>query len=259
MLNAVLILMAAMMYVGESRKIDSIRTDKYELSYYNDGDDSVSFCEALVACSELGFGSRLVKVNEEDTQTQMNWMLEYWGYPRVWIGVTDIRVEGAWYWLDGTSLRYSYTNWGYNQPNSGQTNEQCGTSGRDEMDDTDGMWHDFSCDSKFGYICQRDISSTRSLSTDPVIQLFYSNNPTSFADAQKECESQGAKIVRGDQERYEKIRQILPKNNNTKVWIQDKSSDSGCAVMSYNRWQTHECNKGKFGYICETDEESVQE
>ncbi|XP_077968851.1 low affinity immunoglobulin epsilon Fc receptor-like [Styela clava] len=250
------ILMVAMLYVGEARKIDSLYMDKYELSYYNDGDDSVPFCEALVACSVLGSGSRLVKVNEEDTQKQMDWMLEYWGYPRVWIGATDMRSEGVLYWLDGTSFRYGYTKWDETQPQLDNTYEECATYGASQSAYPDGVWHDYPCSDHYGYVCQRDIS-TRSLSPDSSMTP-YSTIVTSFANAQKECKSRGARIARAYNGRYEEILQLLPKDENTKFWIQDESSDSGCAVMSYNRWQTHECNEENFGFICEIDEESVQ-
>nr|XP_039268802.1 macrophage mannose receptor 1-like [Styela clava] len=254
----VLIFVTLLVSIGETRKIDSIYTDKYQLTYYNDGVDSVSFCEALVACSELGAGSRLVKVNEEDTQTQMNWMLEYWGHPLVWIGATDMRSEGLWYWVDGTSFRYGYTNWGFNQPNSG-ADENCAASGISSSEDVAGMWHDYSCSGDYGYVCQRSISTARSLSAVSTTKLTYSDTPTSLANAQKECESKGARLARVYNGHYEDILRILPKENGTKYWIKDESSEHGCAVMSYNRWQTHECNGEQHGFVCESDEETLQE
>ncbi|XP_019617679.1 PREDICTED: uncharacterized protein LOC109465000 isoform X3 [Branchiostoma belcheri] len=65
------------------------------------------------------------------------------------IGLHDQRVEGRWYFADGTCLG-RYKNWDRGEPNSWRrTNEDCG-----ELKTRNGKWNDLPCSRRIRYICQ---------------------------------------------------------------------------------------------------------
>uniref|UniRef100_A0A8C5N1P8 C-type lectin domain-containing protein n=1 Tax=Leptobrachium leishanense TaxID=445787 RepID=A0A8C5N1P8_9ANUR len=66
-----------------------------------------------------------------------------------WIGLTDIKEEGKWLWVDGTALDTSVTFWKNGEPNN-QGNEDCGILY------PDGQWNDMICsDSTIYAICEK--------------------------------------------------------------------------------------------------------
>ncbi|KAI2659828.1 C-type lectin domain family 4 member M [Labeo rohita] len=61
----------------------------------------------------------------------------------VWIGLTDIDVEGTWKWVDGSSLTSRF--WMFAEP-SGHRRENCVVS-------YESGWHDYPCDDHFHSLC----------------------------------------------------------------------------------------------------------
>ncbi|XP_043935586.1 CD209 antigen-like protein E [Protopterus annectens] len=69
-----------------------------------------------------------------------------------WIGLTDNEVESTWKWVDGSLCSSSSDGtvyWYKSQPNGQPLDEDCAVIY------LDGSWHDFPCDSKFAWICER--------------------------------------------------------------------------------------------------------
>ena len=70
----------------------------------------------------------------------------------IWIGATDIDMEGFWWWqYSNVSFTESYTNWRKGQPNDhGKGGQDCATLAYD------GSWGDFGCSKRKPYVCMTD-------------------------------------------------------------------------------------------------------
>ena len=64
----------------------------------------------------------------------------------LWIGLTDLHLEGNWSWVDQTPL--DYTGWRYDQPNNLDPGQHC-------VRKIDGdLWDDALCSLKLAYVCK---------------------------------------------------------------------------------------------------------
>nr|XP_002120905.3 macrophage mannose receptor 1 isoform X2 [Ciona intestinalis] len=66
----------------------------------------------------------------------------------MWLGMSDITVEGNWAWSDGYPL--VYLNWRAGQPNSYGGNEDCGA-----IITRNGLWGDTPCSRHLSFICKK--------------------------------------------------------------------------------------------------------
>ncbi|PVD31845.1 hypothetical protein C0Q70_07264 [Pomacea canaliculata] len=72
----------------------------------------------------------------------------------LWVGATDIEVEGQFVWSDGTSVPTNTGLWGDTQPDNYLNNEDCADVGISNGI----MLNDLPCSSKLKYVCQVDIN-----------------------------------------------------------------------------------------------------
>ena len=70
------------------------------------------------------------------------------GSGQIWIGATDMDVEGSWIWQsDNSTFTGSYTNWRKGQPNDHGSGQDCATVGNA------GSWGDIGCSDVRPYVC----------------------------------------------------------------------------------------------------------
>jgi hypothetical protein len=101
-------------------------------------DDAVSDC--------AGLGAHLVTVGDAAENTLVQALGASAGY--VWLGASDLVLEGSWIWVDGVPS--SYTNWSSGQPDNGSGTEDC------VYMLADGRWNDDQCGHGVRYVCERD-------------------------------------------------------------------------------------------------------
>lgn len=104
-----------------------------------------SWSEAQAHC-ERGFGGTLVVIDASAENTEV---VAFAGakLPAVWIGLSDLRTEGAFVWADGTPLEF--TNWNAGEPNDAAANEDC-----TQLAAATGYWNDLDCVTPLPYICE---------------------------------------------------------------------------------------------------------
>lgn len=106
---------------------------------------AASWAEAQASC-EASFGGTLVVIDGAAENAAVI-ALATAKTPSVWIGLSDLRVEGTFLWPDGTSPRY--TTWNAGEPNDAGGNEDC-----TQLDAASGYWNDLDCTVSLPYICE---------------------------------------------------------------------------------------------------------
>ena len=99
------------------------------------------YLNAVISCATKG--AELVSIESDKSQEALT---SFSGSIPMWIGLSDIREEGVFQWLNGSSLYYS--NWGLLQPDGGNR-EHCVLAG------ADGKWEDTICGRKEAFMCQQ--------------------------------------------------------------------------------------------------------
>lgn len=120
---------------------------KNEVQNWYDGNSS---------CARIGAHLIKIESDEENEFVKKNFLTSG-NLMMVWIGLSDIAVEGRWIWTDGTELQSSgFNNWGKHQP-SNHNNQDCVatihgySAGRIWIAE----WNDYGCLHTIGYICER--------------------------------------------------------------------------------------------------------
>ena len=78
----------------------------------------------------------------------------------VWIGATDVDVEGEWKWIDNTPVEAGYTNWASGQPTLGFDGSDDNDCVRARKTFGDAQWFATNPIFPFNYACQSSKSST---------------------------------------------------------------------------------------------------
>jgi hypothetical protein len=65
----------------------------------------------------------------------------------IWIGPSDVTIEGEWLWPDGTPLAGSYENWANGEPSVTASGHDCALW-------QSGGWNDVACSGSFPFVCR---------------------------------------------------------------------------------------------------------
>uniref|UniRef100_A0A8C1UFX1 C-type lectin domain-containing protein n=1 Tax=Cyprinus carpio TaxID=7962 RepID=A0A8C1UFX1_CYPCA len=125
----------------------------YQSSLYFVSSEWKSWTESRRFCTERGRGTQVCALIYVHSALQMlNTTLFYQEFIKkisggdgVWIGLTDIDMEGRWKWVDGITLTSGF--WGIGEPN-GQKEENCITS-------YPTGWYDYPCSDALKWICEK--------------------------------------------------------------------------------------------------------
>uniref|UniRef100_A0A672K2Z2 CD209 antigen-like protein C n=1 Tax=Sinocyclocheilus grahami TaxID=75366 RepID=A0A672K2Z2_SINGR len=112
----------------------------YQSSLYFISSETKSWTESRRYCTERA--ADLIIINNREEQNIS-------GVAKVWIGLTDIEVEGRWKWVDGSTLTSRF--WASGQPNNYKGKEEdCA------LIHSPG-WADFPCNDKHKWICEKSV------------------------------------------------------------------------------------------------------
>ncbi|XP_062616788.1 lectin BRA-3-like isoform X1 [Saccostrea cucullata] len=129
----------------------------YEMHYYLQIKNKVTWSNAKVECEKLG--AYLVTI---DTEEENTWLTEtfvpvrgpgecrtWWFCCSHWIGANDIEQEGRFVWTGNNRDVTSYSNWYPNEPDN-KAGQDCVHMCRE------GIWGDYGCGGTYSYICEKD-------------------------------------------------------------------------------------------------------
>uniref|UniRef100_A0A8C2BRF3 C-type lectin domain-containing protein n=1 Tax=Cyprinus carpio TaxID=7962 RepID=A0A8C2BRF3_CYPCA len=116
----------------------------YQSSLYFISSETKNWTESRRYCRERA--ADLIIINNTEEQDFVKIVS---GGSEVWIGLTDIEVEGRWKWDDGSTLTSEF--WESEEPNSYQGKEEDCAITRSSG------WADFSCDYMSKWICEKSV------------------------------------------------------------------------------------------------------
>jgi hypothetical protein len=106
---------------------------------------------AQAACLALGANLAVIETAGEQALVATLAVQHPAGLPDVWLGATDVVIEGTFVWVNLALVVYD--NWRDGEPNNGGDNgEDCGVI---EGDTAANEWDDRSCLSLYPSICER--------------------------------------------------------------------------------------------------------
>ncbi|KAF5929396.1 hypothetical protein HPG69_013692, partial [Diceros bicornis minor] len=124
----------------------------FQENCYFFSDSQRNWHDSVTACEEVGAQLVVIKSAEEQNFLQ----LQASGYNRLtWMGLSDLKHEGTWHWLDGSPLLPSFAQyWNQGEPNS---------SGEEDCAEfKDKGWNDSRCDLSKFWVCKKPAASCSS-------------------------------------------------------------------------------------------------
>nr|XP_055064545.1 C-type lectin domain family 4 member M-like [Misgurnus anguillicaudatus] len=115
----------------------------YQSSLYFISSEKKNWTESRRYCRERG--ADLIIINNKEEQ---DFIKSSYGNDKLWIGLTDIEVEGRWKWVDGSTLTSRF--WASREPNGNAGDEDC------VLIESTG-WADYPCTGYFKWICEKNI------------------------------------------------------------------------------------------------------
>ncbi|XP_075812610.1 CD209 antigen-like protein C isoform X2 [Microtus pennsylvanicus] len=104
--------------------------------------------DSVTACREVG--AQLVVIKSDEEQSFLQQMSKEKGY--AWMGLSDLKREGMWHWLDGSHLLFSFMKyWNKGEPNN-EGEEDC-------AEFRDDGWNDVPCAVEKYWICKKSAMS----------------------------------------------------------------------------------------------------
>ncbi|MCA9674093.1 MAG: C-type lectin domain-containing protein [Myxococcales bacterium] len=111
---------------------------------------AVTWNQARSACGAAG-GDLMVATTAAENALLAPLDVDPVATPDVWMGGTDVAVEGTFVWVTAEAM--TYTNWRTGEPNNGGTNggpENCMVLEADN----DGTWDDRACGNTYPFFCE---------------------------------------------------------------------------------------------------------
>ncbi|XP_056591966.1 C-type lectin domain family 17, member A-like isoform X2 [Triplophysa dalaica] len=115
-------------------------TESSESSFHFISSERKSWTESRRFCRERG--ADLIIINNKEEQDFVSTMT---GTENIWIGLSDIDVEGTWKWVDGSTLTLSF--WKSKQPDN-RIVENCAVNHLS-------VWSDYMCHVPFRFVCEK--------------------------------------------------------------------------------------------------------
>lgn len=110
-----------------------------------------TWSDARSACSALG-GELATIGSLAENNLVLGLPTDVLAEPDVWLGASDVAMEGTFVWASGEAM--GYTNWRAGEPNDGGAEagpEDCMILEAD----TEGTWDDRGCGALYPYLCER--------------------------------------------------------------------------------------------------------
>ncbi|XP_027891306.1 C-type lectin domain family 4 member E-like isoform X4 [Xiphophorus couchianus] len=134
--------------------------EKHGGSCYYFNTNKSSWNDSRRSCVDLG--SDLVKIDSREEQMflvgRLRDLMED-DEDMFWIGLTDLKEEGRWFWVDGSPLDESLTFWNDGEPDNrskdGAGSADCGRMGRKREYENLKSWFDISCNYPHKSICEK--------------------------------------------------------------------------------------------------------
>lgn len=105
--------------------------------------------QSVIACQDVEAQLVVIKSAEEQTFLKLRIPKDD---PRTWIGLSDLKHEGKWHWVDNSTLSSSFSKyWNDGEPNS-HGDEDCAEFKGDG-------WNDSGCDRSNLWVCKRPSAS----------------------------------------------------------------------------------------------------
>ncbi|XP_073730321.1 CD209 antigen-like protein C [Misgurnus anguillicaudatus] len=111
----------------------------YQSSLYYSSSEQKNWTDSRRYCKERGADLTIINNKEEQ-----DFISGKSGTDNIWIGLSDIEVEGRWKWVDGSTLTTSF--WKVTQP-QGVEDENCVVNHLS-------VWSDYFCYAAFKFICE---------------------------------------------------------------------------------------------------------
>ncbi|XP_051018057.1 CD209 antigen-like protein C [Acomys russatus] len=100
--------------------------------------------DSVTACTKMG--AQLVVIKSDDEQSFLQQTSKEKG--NAWMGMSDLKHEGTWHWVDGSHLLFSFMKyWNDGEPNN-EAEEDC-------AEFRDSGWNDVPCSAKKYWICKK--------------------------------------------------------------------------------------------------------
>ncbi|XP_072020013.1 LOW QUALITY PROTEIN: uncharacterized protein [Amphiura filiformis] len=265
----------------------------YALRGWSDG-DQLDFRDAEAACQQEaidvgGANGHLANVPYDGINSLVTAFMKVLPVD-VWIGLWS-QSSGELRWID-TDMRYTYENFDRGQPSLDLNLDVCIKMLNDP--DRPGKWLSVMCTNEFNaYMCQ--MSPDPQWDPNPPIvnrcpdegyQSYFLScykfvtDIKSFADAQADCESEGA-VLASFPDRYELAfgETVMHYNKIENIWIgfarddqnqykwidgwpvtytdwyRNEPTNDGCAAMTLNGWNDIDCTE-QHAYFCKTTQET---
>ncbi|XP_021091754.1 CD209 antigen-like protein E [Mesocricetus auratus] len=103
-----------------------------------------NWTDSLIACQEVG--AQLIIIESYEEQDFLLKMYKIKG--RLWIGLSDMKHEGSWQWVNGSSLSPSFKKYWTLWKNEGHSEKDCA-----EL--TDHGWSEDNCKTKKFWVCKK--------------------------------------------------------------------------------------------------------